>query len=267
MKKPSQQYPSSQTSTKSPMPNILADPSIKGANFDQLLYNRGVNFIHKRAIPCPNMLSLDSGNHDPNCPHCDGNGFLYYNFNNIVGVFSSNQLEKMYEAQGVWEIGTAVLTMPTTYPDGTQADFNTYDQLVMPDFEVRFWELKEYVPTSTGKQKLRYPITENGIDAMYAVDTDNNLVLYEEGIHFNIVDGDIEWISGNTPPYDATEERGEVLSISYYANPVYNVVQLLHETRVTQEMDENGNKIARRLPTSLLIKRDFLFNAPELADN
>ena len=49
-----------------------------------------------------------------------------------------------------------------------------------------------------------------------------------------------------------------MLSITYAANPVYNVLQTLHELRVTQEL-VNGEKVAKRLPQQVLVKRDFLF--------
>lgn len=262
MKKPSQPMPSSDRSYSSPMPSIIPDPSIRGASFDQLINNRGIRFLHKRATPCPNMKSLDASNHMPNCPHCDGNGFLYYAAREIIGVFSGNSLDKIYEAQGVWEVGSAVITFPAEYDDGTQADFLQFDRLEVADFEVRLWELKEYEPTSNGRQRLRYPITDQGIDYMSSVDDAGTLVVYEDGVHFTIVDGEILWDSAYIPSYNITEQRGEVLTISYYAKPVFNVVQLMHEMRVTQEM-VNGSKIAIRLPYNVLVKRDFLMNPPE----
>jgi hypothetical protein len=249
-------YPISPTSTQSPLPLFIPDPSIKGVSFDQLLQNRGIRFVHKKATPCPNIETVFDNNHNPNCPLCE-DGLLFYTEKEIWGVFYSNSLEKNFEYQGLWEVGSAVVTLPTEYPDGTQAEFNTYDQLVIPDFKVRMWELKEYRPTASNQQQLRYPI----FDIEYVASAvDDVLVIYQRGINFNVVNGSIEWIPGQTPAFNVAENKGDVYVIQYYANPVYNVLQHLRELRITQEMNLQGQKVAKRLPQQVLVRRDFLRN-------
>jgi hypothetical protein len=245
IKKPSNTYTNSPLSTPQFMPPQIIDHSIRMDSFDQLLKNRGVKFIHKRAIPCPNMTDLDANNHLPNCPICDGNSFYYYDTREIVGVFSGNSMQKIFEASGVWEMGSAVITFPTTYNDGTQADFSTYDRLELPDHEVRLWE--QFTVSSTS-MRLRYLITPAGIDKIMAV-INGIVVSYVLGTHYNITNGSIVWI---TKPANNT-----VVSVVYYANPVYNVVQMMHEQRITQELI-NGVKTNQRLPQAVLVKRDFL---------
>lgn len=253
--KPDQQYPNPPNTFESPMPTYIPDVSIRGEAWDQLANNRGIRFIHRVAAPCPNIKRLVDNNHEPNCPFCDGSQILYIQENEIWGNFSNNTLEKMFEIQGVWEIGTAVISLPTEYPDGTQADFNVFDKLVCPDFQVRLSDLKEYEPTPNNRTGVKYPIIRV-CDITSVVN--GALKKYIEGIDYNIVAGEIEWISGREPGYNDIEEIGEVLSITYSANPVYNVLQTLHEIRATQQM-VNGQKQARRLPQQVLVKRDFLF--------
>ena len=120
--KPNQVYPGYPTNAPSGMPLFTPDHSIAGHSFDDMLKNRGVRFVHERATPCPNMLREDNNAHEPNCTFCDNNGFLHYGSREIWGVFSGNSIQKTFEAHGVWEIGTAVITFPTEYPDGTPAD-------------------------------------------------------------------------------------------------------------------------------------------------
>lgn len=253
--KPSQQYPKTTGSFQSMMPLILPDPSINGAVFDQLLNNRGIRFIHKMAAPCPNMKSLLDNNHDPECTFCDQSQILYVEEKEIWGALSGNSLEKLFEIQGVWEVGTAVITFPAEYKDGTQADFNVFDQLMCPDFQVRLSDLKEYngLPVTSTKYPIQKIVNITSVSA-------GALKNYIQDIDFTLVDGEIEWIVGMEPSYNNIEEIGEVLSITYVANPVYNVLQTLHELRVTQEL-VNGVKTARRLPQQVLVKRDFLFKA------
>ena len=253
-------YFTSPSSYPSPMPLYIQDPSLKGVSFDQLLQNRGIRFLHRVSAPCPNITTVEDNSHNPLCPICDGNGILYYREKEIYGVFYSNSLQKNFEMQGIWEIGSAVVTLPTEYADGAVAEFNTYDQLVIPDFVVRLWELKEYEPRPDKKQQLRYPI--KSIDFIGYVKNDI-LTELKEGVNYTISsDGKIEWIAGAEPPFDSSINRGEVFVVSYFANPVYNVLQHMRELRISQEMI-NGQKVPLKLPQQVLVKRDFLVNPPE----
>lgn len=253
--KPSQSYPKSTGSFQPMMPIILPDPSIKGAAFDELLNNRGIRFIHRIAAPCPNMTSLSDNNHNPDCTFCDQSQILYVSEKEIIGVLSSNTLEKLFEIQGVWDVGTAAITFPAEYADGEQADFNVFDQLLCPDFQIRLSELKEYDGDDNLVTQTKYPIQK----VVNITSTHGNVLkLYKEGEDFDLVDGDIHWIAGREPSYNDIECIGEVISVTYTANPAYNVIQTLHELRVTQEL-VNGVKTARRLPQQVLVRRDFLF--------
>jgi len=263
---PVQTYPPpaiAPTSIPSEMPMWTPDVSINGNNFDQLLSQRGVRMIHEKATPCPNILTVDSNAHEPNCPFCDNNGFLHYGREEIFGVFSGNSIQKTFEAHGVWEIGSAVVTLPSHYPDGREADFNGFDRLVLPDFTVRLWELKEYEPRPGGVQELRYPIVS--VDYASSISRDGQTEKkYVVGVDFNInADGNIVWVPGREPHYDPHTGHGEVITWSFYAAPVYLVVQVLRELRVTQEMNVKGQKSPRKLPQQVLVKRDFLPTAGE----
>jgi hypothetical protein len=250
-------------STPSQMPVYQPDFSINANNFDQLLSQRGVRMVHEKATPCPNILTLDSNAHEPNCSFCDNNGFLFYGREEIFGVFSGNSIQKTFEAHGVWEIGSAVVTLPSHYPDGREADFNGFDRLVLPDFTVRLWELKEYEPRPGNVQELRYPV--RSVDYVSSISKDGKTERrYTENVDFTInADGEVVWIDGRQPHYDAHSGHGEVLTWSFYSAPVYLVVQVLRELRVTQELNARGQKVPRKLPQQVLVKRDFLPTAAE----
>lgn len=256
---PSQPYPNapatSPYSTSSPMPLYIPDPSIKGISFDQLLSQRGVRVRHYKAIPCFNIKSTDFQAHDPECPFCDNSGLIYYTSKEIWGTFTGNSIEKTFEAHGVWEVGSAVMTLPSKYPDGTQADFGTFDKLELPDFTVRLWQHKMYEPRPGNKQDLRYPVTQ--VEYASTI-TDGNQKFYMPGTDFNIdAEGDIVWVDGRQPEYNFALQRGEVVGWAYYAKPIYIVLQTLRELRITQEM-MNGQKQAVQLPQQILVRRDFL---------
>lgn len=256
MPKPDQVLTSNSKQQPSMMPVNITDVSLNKQSFDQLLANRGIRFIHRKAVPCVNMKSLDDNSHNPNCTICSGNGYYYYEEREVYGIFTSNSLQKNFEQQGFWEIGTAVVTVPSEYADGVQCELAMYDQLRIPDFTVRMQESQEYRPTSSNQQSMRYPI--NTIEFMSSVEN-GALVIYVNGTDFNIVDGNIEWVLGNTPGYDATRDSGSVYNIVYYSNPTYVVMNHMRELRVTQQLI-GGVKTAIRLPQQVLVKRDFLKN-------
>lgn len=260
MSKPNGIFTPSETSTSPMFPINLPDPSSYKQNFDQLLQRRGIKFKHYKALPCPNIKLLDDNSHDPTCTHCDGSGIIYYEPRDIVGVFSSNSVEKQFEYQGAWEIGSAMVTMPSEYDNGDQADFTLYDKLEVLDYTVRLWELKEYEPRPDSKQQLRYPIEKVG----YLITVSGNQMKeYVQDVDFTIDDGQIKWTQGRTPSYDYSNDMGQTYSVSYWANPVFIVLQPMRELRVTQQMLPDGTKISVRLPQQLVIKRDFLVNKPE----
>jgi hypothetical protein len=241
------------------MPTYIPDASINSSVFNQLLENRGIRFIHKKAIRCPNIKSQDGRGHDPACTFCDNSGYVYYATKEIFGIFESNSLERLFELQGVWEEGTAVLSLPTEYADGTQADFVHHDKLIVPDFQIRVYELRNYEQHNNLTERLRYPV----IKMEYAASVDGgNLVNYQNGIDFNVVDGKIVWVNGRQPLYDEITETGPVVSYSYVTNPEFNVVRHMHELRATQEM-VGGVKKAIRLPQQILVKKDFIPDGPE----
>lgn len=252
-KKPDQVYPRPPLASNSMMPLQIQDPSIRGLSHDQLLNNRGIRFIHSRMLPCPNIRKLQDNDHDPLCPVCNGNGMISYCDKEIYGVFVSNSLDKNFEQQGIWDIGSAVVTFPAYYDTGEVAEFLTFDQLAIPDFPVRLWEQVEYNPNiDNGITRAQYPIQT--IDAVISVQ--NNIrVDFVLGTDFNIVNGNIEWI--NAPSYDVASGRGEVFSIAYHSTPIYQVLHPMRELRITQEL-VRGQKIATRLPQQILVKKKFL---------
>jgi hypothetical protein len=259
MDTPNKKYPNAPTTTTSEMPMWTPDHSIKGSGFDQLVQQRGIRFLHRRGIACPNITSTEANNHAPECKFCDSNGIVYYTEQEIYGTFSGNSIQKQFEAHGVWEIGTASITFPTVYADGTEADFSEYDKLMIPDFEVRLYELKDYEKRPNGQQ-LRYPVKK--VDTAFSI-VDGVQTFYTVDVDFKITpEGNIYWIPGRQPPIDPNNNKGAVIAWSYYANPVYVVLQSLRELRITQEV-VNGQKQARRLPQQVLVRRDFMVGAGE----
>lgn len=244
---------------KSGVPANLPDPQLAPEQFEQLIKNRGLRWKHEKASPCPNIKDLETNIHNPNCKACD-NGMLFYGATEVHGVFQANKLERMYEINGAWDVGEAVVTYSAYAdgPDGTPGagaaiDLQHFDRLTCLDYEFRFQELIEHSPT--GIDRLRYP-------ALVVEFLATKSKTYVQNQHFTINEaGYVQWLSNDQPGYDQLNERGEIFTIAYCAQPVYYVVQLIHETRATKAVDvATGESKAVRLPQQVLIRRDFLFN-------
>ena len=256
--KPGAPVPSAPGQFPSFFPNVMPQPTIKSKTLNEIIENRGVRFIHSKAYPCSNMKTLEDNNHDVLCPHCDGGGILYYEPKEIFGLFSSNSVERQYERQGAYELGTVMVTVPTEYPDGTEADFSSFDRMELIDFSVRLWELKEYRPTDNGQQ-FRYPILKTSRVETVTASARREFI---EGQDFNILNGKMVWVANRSPNFDPATDNGQVYSVNYYCKPIYIVVNPLRELRITQEL-ENGQRTVKRLPQQLVLRRDFYVNGPE----
>jgi len=252
-----------------PFPPIpLWDPQFDAASFDELLQNRGLRWIHEKAAYCPNVSDLEVQVHDPNCQDCE-NGYYFFPANEgkpIYGAFYQNKLERLYEINGLWEAGDAVITF-TSYnrggPDnqgepsqGSMNDFKVGDKLTCLDYVFTWQERIEHSPS--GVDRLKYPAKE----VEFVADRERR---YQLGTDFEITpQGHIAWLTPNRPKFNQLRNQGGIYTIVYTANPVFYVMQLLHEIRATKGVDrETGALQAIRLPQQVLVRRDYFFKHPD----
>lgn len=242
-------------------PDNLPDPQLDPKAFEELIKNRGLRWQHFKATQCPNVDDLENNQHDPNCRRCE-NGMLYYGGAIIHGIFQQNKLERMYEVQGIWDIGEAVVTFSAYADDlagvpgkGAAVDLQHFDKLVCLDYQFRWQELIEHSPM--GIDRLRYP----ALNVEFLSTKQKEYKINEDFIIDE--NGYIKWTTTNRPDYNQDTQRGEVYTVAYCARPVFYVVQLLHEIRATKALNRETNEVeAIRLPQMVLIRRDYLFKHP-----
>jgi hypothetical protein len=242
------------------LPQEIYNPQFSGEQFDQLIRDRGLRWIHEKAALCPNVRDINSKTHDPNCKLCH-NGFLYFGKEEVFGIFQSNKLEKIYEVQGTWSIGEAVVTF-TSYAinsDGTQGkmvDFMHQDRVTCLDYTFTWSEVVEHSPL--GVDRLQYP----AVTIEFLTDKDGNQYRMDVDFKINLV-GMIEWTGKNRPKADLSLGRGGIYTVVYTANPQFYVVSILHELRATKGLDKASGKVtALRLPQQCYIKRTYLVDHP-----
>lgn len=220
--------------------------------FDRLIKGHGIRMVHARPIPCPNIRDLYAGDHDPACERCY-NGMIYYGQKEFVGYFGSNNNARQFNIQGTWDLDQAVIVVPTHYNDGTELDVQFFDQVLIPDFTVRYYQRVEH--SQMGTDRLHFPATslDKVIDATGKE--------FRPGVDV-IVDGEgrLKWI-GDRPGYDLAINKGMIYSVNYYCKPVFTVIGLPHQLRASQTL-ENGKAIQARFPQQVIVRKDFVpFNS------
>jgi hypothetical protein len=195
---------------------------------------------------------------NPNC----WNGTLQVQPRKVWGFFNNDQLNKLYEAQGEYNENIVVITMSDTYDDeptdDNQCDLAHFDRLeIEADYSKRTYELVEANPT--GIDRLKY----YAVGTYYVQDANGNS--YEEGVHFQIKDGKVHWLTQNRPGYNQAINRGTVYTIGYYIKPFYYVHHVMKEVRAGQVLDpETNEKVAVRMPQHIVCLREMLY--PDTSD-
>lgn len=217
--------------------------------YEALIRSHGMRMVHSRPLPCPNRKDLYTGDHDPSCPLCH-NGYLYYGQREFVGAFEGNSNSRQFGANGTWDLDQASIVIPTVYSDGTTMDVQFFDQVIIPDVTVRYYQLVEH--SQTGIDRLHFPAKT--IDKVVGADGTE----YFPGVDVIVNEnGRLQWINSNRPGYDMSIDRGGIYSVNYYCVPVFTIISLPHQLRITQTI-KDGIAVQERFPQMAVCRKDFL---------
>ena len=220
--------------------------------FQEHIQAHGILMVHQKPLLCPKRKDLYTPDHDPSCTQCQ-NGFIYYDARQFIGVFTGNSSQRNFGMNGTFDIEQVMITVPTTYLDGTDLQAQFYDQIAVVNDECRYFQLIEH--SVTGRDRLHFP----AIDVDKLLDSHGRE--FTMGIDFAIDGGDIVWLSTNRPGYDITIDRGTIYSINYYTRPIFTVISLPHQFRSTQrKVDGGGQEV--RMPQTVVCRKDFIMKNP-----
>lgn len=223
--------------------------------YDHFIKGHGIRMVHRKPLPCPNQKTLHGGDHDPKCPMCQ-NGFIYYGDKPLIAAFMGNNNQRNFLMNGSLDIDQAQILLPSKYEDGTEIDVQFFDQFVVESFVVRYYQRVQ--ANQAGIDKLHFPATS--VDACISA----NGTEYAYGVDFELTsDGQIKWIGQNRPGYDMSIDMfaggngGEIYSVNYYTKPVFTVISLPHQLRVTQTV-KDGVAVQERFPQSCVVRKEFI---------
>lgn len=207
--------------------------------FDALILQQGVRVKVYRTMLCPNVKSIDGGEHEIDCKLCNGNGFVDSNPISTMAVIQSQELEKVHKAEGYWD-GNSVAA---TFARGIELQYFTRVDLC--DFTDIFFERvkRQQGPVDV----LKYPacrinVLQEKSGKYYLVDTDFQLDS----------NGSIRWLPNRGPL------TGTIYSIHYEYTQVFRSIRAMHVNRFVQDGRKSNDVTMTKMPEQWMLQREFL---------
>lgn len=223
------------------------------AAFDNLVHARGVKLVHYRAIPCPAGLTDENDVHRTHADHSGcNNGFIYKVIGRVTSVFTSNTTDPKHAPEGFYDGSAVVVTFPRFYddPPDKRVMVRPYDRMYLEeeDILVAIWD-KTHRRNDGLPDRVEFPI----VHVEHLVDS--NLAWYTEGIHFDVIQGNIVWREGMGPI------PGTVYTTWYTYRPYWYVASLIHEIRVTPVPDPIQTDLVaiERMAYAAVLNREYCF--------
>lgn len=227
--------------------------------FDRLIESQGVTFVHWRAMRCPVGL-VDQ--YDIRRPHEDhegcSNGFVYTCAGKIKAAFTGNSNAPNFSGTGILNGASVSVTMDRFY-DGTREPIyiSAFDRLYLDEENIAVVNWQLFEASATGRERLNFPV----VQVQDLIDTDGTRY---SGADFEVIGGQVCWLTQRRPGADPTTGKGRVCSIRYTYRPYWYVKQLIHEVRVAQaENPATGIREIMRLPQAALLQREYVFEDEE----
>jgi len=241
----------------------------KPDDYALLIETKGYRISWERSAQCPCTGNNDQTDQaDPNCSLCSGKGWIQFKpvgavVNDlIIGELTTLQT-KVIGTNGAVVRGVMSGIVNTMKPwDKVQArlegtlqvsvrsenKLGYWDKLTNLDAVVVYSQLLDSSGTLT--DTLRY--LADGINLLRSDTT-----TYVEGTDFNLVDGDIVWVSGQEPAADSR------LVCHYLTHPTWRVIEHPHAMRVTPVKFKTAKPTTpqgdpRDLPVQAVVKYEWL---------
>lgn len=232
---------------------LLPDDNPKGRvdlqieDFDALVDQKGVRVKVYRSMYCPNVKSVDGGEHEIDCPLCNGSGYMDKNPISTKGFFQNQELEKIIDGSAGAHDGNSVAV---TFPIGIELQYFTLVELC--DFtEIYFQRVMRKVGSDIDVLKYKACRVNQVVD--------KNGKEYFQDQDFKIdPNGNIKWL--DRKPDDKT-----IYSIHYECHTQYRATRALHVNRFTQYKAKGKVLVEHvKLPEQWLCTKEFLIRRKDI---
>jgi hypothetical protein len=222
--------------------NIPGLAPVASFNIDQinnLLDTKGFMAWHYPHCLKPNKETI-AGPVKPDQNAASNRSVIFYSVRALKVVPQQFKVEDTLTVQGIWGQGTTMFNVSGHYMDGEQENvFVRERDLIVFNSDITDLtdQLIEYNPT--GQQKLHHKAL--GIE--HVRDSHGNI--YIEGQDYGLTNlGTIAWLkNGKKPTFQ--NGKGDILTVMYWYNPIYVVVQRPHTIRVLPSNDLGNGAFPR----------------------
>ena len=237
-------------------PITMIDPvsnnrvSFTPSEFERLIKQHGVRVKVYRSMFCPNVKSVDDGQHEIKCeiPGCNGSGIVDTHPIETYALIQNQNLEKLALAEGFVD-GNSVAA---TFLIGIELQYFTLVELC-DHTDIYFQHIKR----SNGNidvlkyraRRINVILSKKGIE-------------YYQGIDFSIdPNGNVLWVVNRGP------ETGEIYSIHYEANVQFRATRAMHNNRFAQVKDDDGKIAFVKMPEQWMLAKEFLVKRKDSEGN
>jgi hypothetical protein len=244
--------------------DLPADVHFEVSDFDNLIEEQGMTFVHFRAMPCP---VGKSDRYDIRKTHEDhagcSNGFLYRPAGEVTAVATGNARSKSLIDVGILN-GSSMQVTPARYYSNNPTEeviVAPFDRFYLKDSKAMVVHSQLFESNQSGMDRLQYPAVK--VEALI----DSNGVSYEQEADFVIEKGQVRWVGMNRPAMDPMSNKGQVCSVRYRYIPYWYVDRILHEIRVVKAYDEKQQAVVtQRMPYAIMLQRENAFEGSERND-
>ncbi len=229
--------------------------------FDRMIEQKGVNLKVYRTSYCPNVKSVDGGEHEIDCQLCNGSGFIDRNPVCVKGFLQNQELERMLENASGQHDGNSVLI---TFPIGIELQYFTRIELV--DFTDIYFQ-----------RVMRKP--EDPVDVLkykacrVNMIIDKNNAEYFQGQDYDIdPNGNIQWKytiddSGPEPVivFSRAPAANVIYTIHYECHVQFRAIRAMHVNRFTQYKAPGDFKVEHiKMMEQWLCTKEFLLRRKDI---
>lgn len=223
------------------------------AAHDDQIQSQGVDLVHYKAMRCPVGIVDPDDNLRPHEHHKDcHNGWVLKKVGEITTYIQGNGHGTTLADVGRLEGSTAHATFPRFYNDKPDQGVALipFDRLYYADEATQVETFESFKLGATGKDRLRFEATTG----VFLMDSNGKEYSISE---YSVAGGYLTWVQGSWPG------EGTVVSIRYLYKPYWVVSQLVHELRIQQQIDGDGNRVSTRFPQQAVIQREYYFRDTE----
>lgn len=230
-----------------PAGDVAGKVNLKYQDYDKLIDQQGVRVKVYRTILCPNVKSVDGGEHEIDCALCYGANFVDRLPICTVAFIQGQTLEKHQRPEGMVD-GNSI---SATFKQGIELQYFTLVELL--DFSDLFFER---VKRSRGQvDVLRYPAVRVNLIV------DETGAEFVEGLDFQLDEnGSLRWCLNKGPV------AGTIYSINYEMKVRFRAVSAQHVNRFAQIAVPGATKMVK-LNEQWMLQKSFLVERKDSKGN